>query len=76
MERKKQWRIIVTKEQWDERNNGPKGRKKRQNERNNVRIKGTKETMNQGDERNNGVKEQWIKGMKEQWNERSNGGSK
>ena len=45
-------------------------------ERNNVRIKGTKEAMDQGDERNNGTKEQWIKGTKEQWNERSNGGSK
>ena len=27
MERKKQWRIKVTKEQWDERNNGSKKRK-------------------------------------------------
>ena len=67
MERKKQWRINGTKETIGIKNNGQNFLKSRDRSTkkssqelflSRVRIKGTKETMDQGDERNNGTKEQ------------------
>ena len=42
MERKKQWRIKVTKEQWDERNNGSKGTKEAMEDQSNERSNGSR----------------------------------